>query len=518
MARIVSSDYIPSIALHVRTILESGSEIDSVLKDDTMVTDLRYVENEEIKKVTGRISRVGYRLKPMSIQYKNAATAKSYFGADVTPTEIDIDCSTEYQSKVVTIPVQEIIEFEGVTDVKRIKCELSYAVNVAVTLTDGTKQEFVIEEGQQLVGLTYLDRGGDKTVDARVVAFRYKTTLEPTDMIVIINNKIKEIDIEAVKSVKAVVTPVTPLSSTAIADAIAASTTGSVYLDAAAFNEAISITSDTTLFGAKAGIPANNLSLRHDDNINQETVLSGKISVSNGATITLDGLTLTKEACLSLSNAKNVTIKNCRITGLTPVGTKSYIVLPGASEMKLDVQNCYFGPNEETKVGKFYNGFELTCKLSDGSIIANNYFADGSTSNNSICIYDAVDGANIIIEKNVWEKSANGVRIGTKGNVDCTIDIIDNEYLSTEEGVPEYAGLLLVQPYGKATTGMENVVITLNGTVHKDNLQLYYLYAGTNDMQFDEYNIPTIIVDNNVEMAPIPRVVEDATSEVEPTV
>lgn len=181
---------------------------------------------------------------------------------------------------------------------------------------------------------------------------------------------------------------------------------------------------------------------------------------------------------------------------------KSYLVKSTQpNPLKLIVENCYLGTNTANSVGNIYNGLELNCILKDGSSISNNYFAAAACTHNAINIYAVEDGATIHIDNNHFEYSGNAIRIGIKGEPTCTIACNGNSYDATDS-TDEYAGLLLVQPYGKQTTSFANCTIKIDDTVHSDSKQLYYLYAGADDMQFTNFNKPTIIIDGITEVQP----------------
>ena len=93
--------------------------------------------------------------------------------------------------------------------------------------------------------------------------------------------------------------------------------------------------------------------------------------------------------------------------------------------------------------------------------------------------------------------------------------------MTTDEDLT-YAGLLIVQPYGKQTTSFANAVINIDntifdGAIEGEDYQLYYLYAGSNDMQFTDYNVPTVLIDGNTVLQPVPAPAVEPTKPVEVT-
>jgi hypothetical protein len=500
MSRIIETRAIPNTTLVLRTIFQDGSFADRRFKKDDIVTDLRYALNGDIAKVTGRVADIKYQIYQVTRNYSDLSKIKSSFSKDVRPTSIVIDCSTEYHSNLVEIPVREILEKATEVDVARMRCFMEYSADFEIELSDETMNTFSLSEGQYVDALEYLENGGEVLSDAKIVAFRYDSELSPTHIETIIDGKIKELSILAIKSVGTVISPTK--SNVPMSQILANPVDGCVYLGADTFTEPLNIVSDLVIMGAKSSIPALPV-IRDVKTFANETVLTSPISVVADYNVVLDGLTLTQTAYLSLANAKSVTLRNCIITNLDPDTSKATILkTTTAVPMKVVIKNCYFGNNQITSVGKVYNAFTLNCKLEDGSEFSNNYFEENVNSNNTICIYDVVDGAHILIKNNIWEKSANGVRVGTKGDAICTVDIINNIYYSVDTLQPECAGLLLVQPYNKETTDMSQVVINIDGTQHKDEYQLYYFYTDAGTMQFTESNVPTITVDGVVEVKP----------------
>ena len=87
------------------------------------------------------------------------------------------------------------------------------------------------------------------------------------------------------------------------------------------------------------------------------------------------------------------------------------------------------------------------------------------------------------------------------GSTKCTVNIFDNVYERTDTMYPEYAGLLLVQPVGLNTTTFSNVTINLDNNVCLEdrNSQLFYLYCGERDMQFNADTCPKVFVNGKYE-------------------
>lgn len=218
--------------------------------------------------------------------------------------------------------------------------------------------------------------------------------------------------------------------------------------------------------------------------------------------IVFDGCDFTEEALISVIAANSVAFRNCRFYGLIPNAAKTYgIKVDKAAEVKLVIENCFFGANPKVDSNKLYNLLELTGKLKDGSSISSNYFAADCCTHNQINVYAVTDGATIKLNKNEAVYSGNLVRIGIQGEPVCTIEMIGNKYHTTdpsEDGA--WAGLVLIQPYGKVTTSFNNMTVQIKETVNlSDNDQVIYLYAGGSDTKFNkETSYPKVYIDGEL--------------------
>lgn len=172
----------------------------------------------------------------------------------------------------------------------------------------------------------------------------------------------------------------------------------------------------------------------------------------------------------------------------------------GEGNARLTIKGCTFDNCGEYS----YNLFEIYANLGQ-SIWIDNIFKDNCCTHNQISLYGIQNNpiwkideneanTSIIIERNVCEKSANFIRLGFKGKPEGEVIIRNNTYNSTDDN-PDYAGILIVQPFKKLTESFKDVTIELNDNKHTDNYQLGYLYAGSNDTQWTEYNKPTVIID-----------------------
>lgn len=214
--------------------------------------------------------------------------------------------------------------------------------------------------------------------------------------------------------------------------------------------------------------------------------------------VVFDGCDFTGEAHVELVAAKSVVFRNCRFYGLIPYQDKSYGINGQAAEMKLTIEKCFFGANPANDVGKLYNLLELNTILADGSSISNNYFAAECCTHNQINVYAVVEGATINLNKNHFVYSGNAYRIGVKNEPVCVINMDGNSYDTTDPSENgDWAGLALIQPYGKVTTSFNNMELKINNVVNKSgDDQIVYIYANPTDTQFDRNtNYPKVYLD-----------------------
>lgn len=505
MARVVNSTVTPFVKLNLHIHTATGV-IDKQLSVDDMVENLRYVSNKTVAKASGRVAAITYKIAKSKRFYTNLAKLRSYFKFDVIPVNVVVDCSEVNHSNLIEVPVKEILEDEGVTDVKRISYDLSYGFDDVVEMSDGVSNAFRIQEGQIVNNLVYMYKGGESTVEsARVIAIRPSSgTITPAMLEMNMDGKLKEVSVASIISVGSVEDPIT--TNEALGAAVEKG--GVIQLDAGTFGGIIA-TQSITLCGNKAGSPAAGSTMRDKNTFIDETVLTEGIQGSAGVNIVLDGVVLTKAALIRMDGAGSVELKNCIVTGLDDGKDRAlFCHLTNGEPVKMNVEGCFFGSSYRNGKESIYNMFELDAKLMDGSTFCNNYFKEGCQGHNTINIYGVEDNAVITIANNIWEYSGNGILIGTKGSPKCTINIERNEYKSTDmSDGGAYAGLMLIQSYLKETISWSGVTINLNRNVHKDTEGLYYVCNNSKCTTIDADNVPVVKI-NGIPDNPLSNIVQ----------
>lgn len=500
MARNINTTITPTITLHVNVIKNDGSIVERKINIEDMVTDLRYAENGKNNKVSGRVSNIGFSVARTKRLYTSVAKARSWFKIDVTPTVLSVDASTEYHSDVREIQIKEILEDHGVTDVKMIKSHLSYGFHAEVLRSDDTINTFDVKEGDILTDIRYLFRG-DETVltSAKLIAIkRDGVSMKPVSLVLNLDNKLRTINVLQLVSIGGASQPIDETKN--IMGEINSSATDPqvLYVGSGTFADNIDIVNDVTIKGNKVGIWGTS---KNRDKVSfiDETIITGAISVKKGAKLEIDGCVLTNTALITLAGGTDeFTLRNCIVTDLTGPSTRSSFIRGLSAEpTKVTIDHCYFGNSSNTTKSRIYNLFELDFPLRSGSEISGNYFTKDVNTHNIINIYGVVDNAIVDINDNEFEYSGSAIRIGTKGDAKCTININNLKYDSTdlsENGI--WAGMMTIQPYTNETKTMENMRININNVKKKDTLQLYcmFSYVKNDYLVLTEENAPHVYV------------------------
>lgn len=395
-------------------------------------------------------------------------------------------------------------------------------VDLVATKDDGSREVMEIHEGDILEDIVYSEGGATYTKTGKISAILVATDKVTPDYkqdackmessfhkavkveAIVLDSSSKYdsdanlIMVKNIKSIASVTAGVMEVDASVMeAGGVAALLDGltpgqNLKLETGTVSEALVMNQSVTIQGVNAGVSAAK-GYRCSATVENETVFNGSLTVGEGAQVVLDGLTLTENAQIATNGAADIKLVNCRILGVKETEGKREGILKSASwddEVTLDVQGCYFGDN-----AGMYNLFESNCTLQSNSIVKDCYFSENSYGNNAINLYKVADGAYINIVGNVFENSKNAVRVACKGAVDCVVNITNNTYYKTSD-VPEYAGLVLIQPYGKATTDMSGVTVNISGTKNESGLeQVVYYYTGSNNSQFTASQMPKVFVD-----------------------
>lgn len=172
MARQIKTVSSSSVGVIVAAILNDGSVYSEHFHVGDIIEDLKYVKNEAVETVSGRVTRIYYQL--LSTFKKNNTNPAKRFNDIFGVTSIQIDCSTQYKSDVRTVYVRDIIGHNvNETDVERMVITPESILDLEVSLSDNTKTTVSVHEGDMLLGMKYISPTGDVSGNFNIENFVY---------------------------------------------------------------------------------------------------------------------------------------------------------------------------------------------------------------------------------------------------------------------------------------------------------------------------------------------------------
>lgn len=175
MARLIKTVEGQLVQCRIDTLFADGSSTSKLIKVDLIVEGMRYVENGQIKTVSGRVCAIHTtcpKVTPTSV-----INPQNNFSKDVIVTSLEIDASQPHYSKIVTVPAREIIEDEGLTDVVRVTVSAVPRVLLEMSYTDGTVVQQDVIIGDSLYDVVVMTQPGKPDIhgDFSVSAFLYNS-------------------------------------------------------------------------------------------------------------------------------------------------------------------------------------------------------------------------------------------------------------------------------------------------------------------------------------------------------
>jgi hypothetical protein len=251
-----------------------------------MVNDLRYVEDEEIKVITGKVKAFGINVKKLAKVSSIPTRYQEYTFTDyVELISITIDKSTHNHSDIVTINAREIVEFEGVTDVTSVHVQYDMHINVVQKYDDGTETIVTLIPGDQISELvTKNSVAGKPNIEG---SFRYnkfvyaKSNVTNTGLIIksliFMNSKVVyNIPIDRIIKITGIANKAETAEDVAgtIADT---DNTGVNITSGVILEDAVSIDREFYISGANYGTPANTGKRATSEIIEGESTFAGLI-------------------------------------------------------------------------------------------------------------------------------------------------------------------------------------------------------------------------------------------------
>lgn len=193
MARKIKTTAKITKGMNLVTCFEDGNTSVYPIDPDQIVEQLRYVLNEEIAIVTGKVKSIGMTVK-------NPPTGN--LDNDVTLTTLLMDASEKYNSRIVNVPINEIVEFDGEENVARMKYGPKIVVDLTMKYSNYQVNESSIEIGDTFDQVRILDPnnvGTDITGTFTIENFLYTTANNTLNVIGVV---MKNVDDDKVYNVK----------------------------------------------------------------------------------------------------------------------------------------------------------------------------------------------------------------------------------------------------------------------------------------------------------------------------
>lgn len=173
MARIVKTEVKQRISALMTTNFIDGSFSEYLLNEGDEVESLRYVENQEVKTISGKIIAINYICN--KVTYNSEANPKDYFTDDVRLTRICIDSSEHYYSDIKYVDPKEIVEFSNGENVTSVHVTPKPIIDMTMTYSDDHVEEESLEVGDILKDCIIMTSPGMKDIvgDFKIAAFGY---------------------------------------------------------------------------------------------------------------------------------------------------------------------------------------------------------------------------------------------------------------------------------------------------------------------------------------------------------
>ena len=176
MARLIKNTQKMNLGFRLSTVFENET-VDREYKIGDVVENLRYVKDGDIEVVSGRITEIKYTMATRLTW--NKKDPKDTLAKDMVINSLVLDVSEQYESKFVTVPAREIVEFEEEKDVVRMKYEPFVLFTMDLKYSDLTEQHVEISVGDTFDNVRIINLlnattiGPDITGKFEVVGFSY---------------------------------------------------------------------------------------------------------------------------------------------------------------------------------------------------------------------------------------------------------------------------------------------------------------------------------------------------------
>lgn len=154
MARVVKTDVMKHVLANIITTFSDGSSESVILGEGDVVNDLRFVDNGRVRTVSGKITKIKQYCSGMTPV--KTSEPVDYFQKDVKLTTIVIDASSKYESEIVYVPTNEIVEFPGKTNVTSVHVYPHPMVDITIHYSDETEENQSFEIGDLLENMVIM--------------------------------------------------------------------------------------------------------------------------------------------------------------------------------------------------------------------------------------------------------------------------------------------------------------------------------------------------------------------------
>ena len=106
MARLVSNSAAPETAVKMIIHFEDNTSSEKLIRINDTVENLRYIENEELKVISGVVDKIGTNITKVTGVKLNKVVDN--FAKDVKFRHMTVDASEHFDSQLISFPVKEI--------------------------------------------------------------------------------------------------------------------------------------------------------------------------------------------------------------------------------------------------------------------------------------------------------------------------------------------------------------------------------------------------------------------------
>lgn len=177
MARLINTKTNQKLYVTLKTIFVDGTETERKFTVGDVVENLRYAYNGEIVTVSGKVTAINYTMN--SKLTWNAKKPDDTLATDLVLKNIVIDTSEQYSASSVTIPCEEILEDEGIENVKMIQYIPMIKFEMEMFYSNRSSSNVSIEIGDsfdnvRIINANKVGYDNDYTGSFKVIGMGYK--------------------------------------------------------------------------------------------------------------------------------------------------------------------------------------------------------------------------------------------------------------------------------------------------------------------------------------------------------